>query len=99
MHEMDMGNALDAVYSGHAVGLCKATLRRVDGIVTVPIAGGPLRWRHLLGWHPRSETAAGFADTMLTHAIAAYEESAARNTHYVQWRKANPRFGPQLSIA
>jgi DNA-binding transcriptional LysR family regulator len=93
MYEMDIGNALDAVQSGHAIGLCKATFRRVDGIVTVPIAGGPLRWRHLLGWHSRGE-AAGFADVMHAHAVAAYEESAARNPHYVEWRKVNPRFGP-----
>ncbi|GHJ47883.1 LysR family transcriptional regulator [Catellatospora sp. TT07R-123] len=98
MYEMDIGNALDAVHAGHAVGLCKATFRRVDGIATVPIAGGPLRWRHLLGWHPRG-AAAGFADAMLAHAAAAYEESAARNPHYLKWREANPRFAPRASIA
>ncbi|MEU8078492.1 LysR family transcriptional regulator [Catellatospora citrea] len=98
MYEMDIGNAVDAVLSGHAVGLCKATFRRVDGIATVPLAGGPLRWRHLLGWHPRSE-AAGYADVMLAHAAAAYAESAARNPHYLEWGKANPQFGPRVSIA
>ncbi len=98
MHEMDVGNVLDVVQAGHAVGLCKATFRRVDGITTVPIAGGPLRWRHLLGWHPRSG-AADFADTMLALAIAAYEDSAARNQHYLEWLKFNPQFGIQLSIA
>lgn len=98
IHEMDIGNALDAVHAGHAVGLCKATFRRVDGIATVPIAGGPLRWRHLLGWHPRREAAA-FADAVHAHAVAAYEESAARNPHYLKWCEANPRFGPPLSIA
>jgi DNA-binding transcriptional LysR family regulator len=91
MHEMDIGNAIDAVQTGHAVGLCKATFRQVHGIATIPIAGAPLRWRHLLGWHPRSQ-ATLFADTVLAHAIAAYEESAARNRHYVEWRKANPQF-------
>ena len=93
MYEMDIGNAIDTVQSGHAVGLCKATFRRVDGIATLPIAGGPLRWRHLLGWHPSSEASA-YADVMLAHAVAAYGESAARNPHYLQWCKANPRFGP-----
>ncbi|MBB5868342.1 DNA-binding transcriptional LysR family regulator [Allocatelliglobosispora scoriae] len=93
MYEMDFGNAIDVVLAGHAVGLCKATFRRVDGVATVPIAGGPLRWRHLLGWHPRSE-AARFAETMHTHAAAAYEESADRNPHYIEWRKAYPQFGP-----
>jgi DNA-binding transcriptional LysR family regulator len=98
MYEMDIGNAVDAVQAGYAVGLCKATFRRVDGIVTVPIAGGPLRWRHLLGWHPRSD-AATFADVVLEHAVAAYAESAARNPHYLQWCKENPQFGPRLTIA
>jgi hypothetical protein len=70
----------------------------VDGIATVPIAGAPLRWRHLLGWHPRS-TAASFAESMLAHSIAAYEDSAARNPHYIEWLKLHPQFKPQLTIA
>ncbi len=98
MHEMDFGNAIDAVQAGHAIGLCKATFRRVDGIVTLPIADGPLRWRHLLGWHPRSEAAA-YGDVVLGHAVAAYAESAARNPHYLKWCEANPRFGPPQAIA
>ena len=52
MYEMDVGSCIDLVQAGHAVGLCQATFRRVHGLATVPIAGAPLRWRHLLGWHP-----------------------------------------------
>jgi DNA-binding transcriptional LysR family regulator len=98
MYEMDVGNVIDLVQAGHAVGLCKATFRRTHGIATVPIAGAPLRWRHLLGWHPRSQAAVS-ADAMLAHAVAAYEESAARNQHYIDWLKLHPQFKPQLSIA
>jgi hypothetical protein len=36
---------------------------------------------------------------MLAHSIAAYEVSAARNPHYIEWLKLNPQFKPQLTIA
>ncbi|HCT79218.1 MAG TPA: LysR family transcriptional regulator [Micromonosporaceae bacterium] len=98
MYEMDIGGCIDLVQEGHAVGLCQATFRRVHGLVAVPIAGAPLRWRHLLGWHPES-AAASFAGAALAHAVAAYEDSAARNPRYAHWLTLNPKFGAQLSIA
>lgn len=98
LYEMDTGGCMDLVQEGHAVGLCQATFRRAHGLVTVPIAGAPLRWRHLLGWHPESPVA-HFADTVLEYATAAYLDAISRNPRYLEWLKLNPQFGAQLSIA
>jgi len=98
MYEMDVGGCIDLVQEGHAIGLCQATFRRVHGLVTVPIAGAPLRWRHLLGWHPGSANA-HFARTVLDYATASYLDAIARNPRYAEWLGRNPQFGTQLSIA
>jgi DNA-binding transcriptional LysR family regulator len=92
MYEMDVGGCIDFVQSGHAVGLCQATFRQVKGLVAVPLAGAPLRWRHLLGWHPDSP-AADFAPAALMHAAGAYADSLERNPRYAQWLTLNPSFG------
>jgi len=97
MYEMDTGGCIDLVQSGHAIGLCQATFRRVHGLTAVPIAGAPLRWRHLLGWHPDSP-AADFADTVLDHAAAAYHDAAQRNPRYARWLEKNPQFGSVATI-
>jgi DNA-binding transcriptional LysR family regulator len=84
LYELDVGGCIDLVQSGHAVGLCQATFRKAEGLVTIPVSGNPLRWRHLLGWHPASGAAA-FADDALAHAVAAHAEAAQRNPRYARW--------------
>jgi len=95
MYETDIRGCIDLVESGEAVALCQATFRPVTGLVTRPLAGAPLRWRLLLGWHPDTPAAA-FADVVLTHATAAYTASLARNRQYLDWLVGNPAFGAQL---
>ena len=97
MYEMDTGGCIDLVGEGHAVGLCQATFRRVHGLTTVPIAGAPLRWRHLLGWHPDSPVA-DFADTVLEYAAAAYCDAAQRIPRYARFLEKYPHFGAAPSI-
>jgi hypothetical protein len=82
------------VESGEAVALCQATFRPVSGLEIRPLAGAPLRWRLLLGWHPEA-VAAKFADGVLGHAVAAYEDTVGRNPLYQRWLTANPTFGSQ----
>jgi DNA-binding transcriptional LysR family regulator len=97
MYEMDTGGCIDLVQEGHAVGLCQATFRRVHGLTTVPITGAPLRWRHLLGWHPDSPVAE-FADTVLEYAAAAYNDAAQRIPRYARFLEKYPHFGAAASI-
>jgi DNA-binding transcriptional LysR family regulator len=92
MYEMDVGGCIDLVQSGHAIGLCQATFRRVHGLVAVPIANAPLRWRHLLGWHPGG-AAATFSDTVIKCATEAYHEATQRNPRYAAWLGEHPSFG------
>lgn len=78
--------------AGVAVALCQATFRPVAGLVTRRIAGTPLRWRLLLGWHPDSPAAQG-ADLVLETAKAAYVDSLAPHPEYLSWLLSNPGFG------
>lgn len=71
MYETDTTSCVHLVRVGRAVGLCRATFPPTPGLTTRPVAGTPLLWRHLLGWHPaaqREETAAG----VLAQARAAH---------------------------
>jgi DNA-binding transcriptional LysR family regulator len=84
LFETDVRGAVDLIESGDAVGLCQATLRPMAGLVTAPIAGAPLRWRQLLGWHPASPAAADAAQ-LWTYAIESYADAVRRNPRYAAW--------------
>jgi DNA-binding transcriptional LysR family regulator len=92
--ETDTGGCLDLVERDAAIGLCQGTFRDVPGLVKIPIAGTPLRWRHLLGWHPES-VAADFADEVHRHATAAYLDTVGRTPRYADWLRRHPRLGTQ----
>ncbi|MGW7303571.1 LysR family transcriptional regulator [Streptomyces sp. NPDC054829] len=71
MYETDTFSCVHLVRVGRAVGLCRASFPQTPGIVTRPLTGTPLVWRHLLGWHPaaqRPDTAA----TVLDRARSAH---------------------------
>ncbi|MET8467348.1 LysR substrate-binding domain-containing protein, partial [Micromonospora zamorensis] len=92
VYETDIRGCVDLVDAGVAVALCQATFRPVAGLVTRRIAGTPLRWRLLLGWHPDSPAAQG-ADLVLETAKAAYVDSLAPHPEYLSWLLSNPGFG------
>ncbi|MFD4629669.1 LysR substrate-binding domain-containing protein [Streptomyces sp. NPDC058284] len=87
VYETDVASCVHLVQVGRAVGLCRATFPPTPGLVTRPLAGAPLYWRHLLGWHPAApahDTAAAvFAQTRAAHA-----EAAARSESYTAWLSA-----------
>ncbi|MFJ5708563.1 LysR substrate-binding domain-containing protein [Streptomyces sp. NPDC093105] len=78
VYETDTASCVHLVQVGRAVGLCRATFPATPGIVTRPLTGAPLLWRHLLGWHPEGRAAARSA-AVLTHARAAHAEALARS--------------------
>ncbi|MGW4375375.1 LysR family transcriptional regulator [Streptomyces albidoflavus] len=82
--ETDTASCVHLVQVGRAVGLCRATFPPTPGLVTRPLAGAPLSWRHLLGHHSGSP-AAGAAAAVLGHARAAYREAAVRSDSYRAW--------------
>jgi len=98
IYEMDVGGCIDLVASGAGVVLCQGAFRGMPGVAMVPIAGTPLRWRHLLGWHPDS-VAAAVAGEVLTLAGAAYQDVIDRRPVYARWLAANPAFGVQSTVA
>jgi len=92
--EIEPGGILDLVASGSAVALCQGTTRDLPGAVAVPVAGTPLRWRHLLGWDPgrhAEATVAGVFDL----AVRAYLEIVEQRPRYARWLAAHPGFGAQ----
>ncbi|RKT56021.1 LysR family transcriptional regulator [Saccharothrix australiensis] len=92
MYEVDINSCIDLAQSGDAVALCQPTFRRAPGLVAMPIAGAPLRWRHLLGWDPEAPAAA-FAPQVLRYAGEAYRETAERNPRYTAWLASHPEYG------
>ncbi|MFI5486344.1 LysR family transcriptional regulator [Micromonospora echinaurantiaca] len=92
VYEADVRGCVDLVDAGEAVALCQATFRPVAGLVTRRLAGTPLRWRLLLGWHPESPAALG-ADLVLETALAAYTDALAPHPAYLAWLMRNPEFG------
>ncbi|MEH0825368.1 MULTISPECIES: LysR family transcriptional regulator [unclassified Micromonospora] len=92
VYETDVRGCMDLVDAGEGVALCQATFRPVAGLVTRRLAGTPLRWRLLLGWHPDS-AAARVAELVLEKALAAYTDSLAAHPAYLAWLLRNPAFG------
>lgn len=94
MYEGDVRTCVELVEAGTAVAPCQSSFRPPPGLVCRPIAGTPLQWRHLLGWHPEA-SAARHADRIVEYAIAAYQDAVARLPHYRRWLRYQPRFGVQ----
>ncbi len=92
MYEVDINSCIDLAQSGDVVALCQPTFRRAPGLVAMPIAGVPLRWRHLIGWDPESP-AATFGPQVLRYAGESYRETAERNPRYTQWLPSHPEYG------
>ncbi|MEU6151745.1 LysR family transcriptional regulator [Actinosynnema sp. NPDC047251] len=92
MYEVDINSCIDLAASGDAVALCQPTFRRAPGVVAIPLAGAPLRWRHLIGWDPESP-AAEFAPHVLRYAGEAYRDTAERNPRYAAWLRTHRDFG------
>ncbi|MGW6916158.1 LysR family transcriptional regulator [Kitasatospora sp. NPDC054939] len=92
VYETDTAACVHLVQVGRAVGLCRATFPPTTGVVTVPLAGAPLSWRHLVGWHPASP-AAGAAAEVTGLARAAHAEAARRSASYARWLDGGVREG------
>ncbi|MCB5168150.1 LysR family transcriptional regulator [Streptomyces bambusae] len=78
VYETDTASCVHLVQVGRAVGLCRATFPATPGLVTRPLTGTPLTWRHLLGWHPDAP-AAPRAPAVTAHARAAHTAALARS--------------------
>ncbi|GGQ19652.1 LysR family transcriptional regulator [Streptomyces roseolilacinus] len=85
VYETDTASCVHLAQVGRAVGLCRATFPDTAGLVTRPLAGTPLVWRHLIGWHPAASAALA-APSVVAQARAAHTEAAARSRSYAAWR-------------
>jgi DNA-binding transcriptional LysR family regulator len=92
MYEVDVRTAVDLVEAGETVALCQSSFRPPDGLVAVPIAGTPLRWRHLVGWMPENVSIKDVVH-LLEVARESYEEVVARIPRTITWLAKNSAFG------
>ncbi|MEU3163151.1 LysR family transcriptional regulator [Streptosporangium sp. NPDC006930] len=92
IYETDVATCMHLAKVGRAAALCQATFQPVEGLQLVPLAGAPLRWRQLLGWHPEAASAA-VAASILEHAKAAHSDAIGRSRRYAAWLTENPRLG------
>ncbi|HZF89101.1 LysR family transcriptional regulator [Streptomyces sp.] len=88
VYETDTSSLVHLVQVGRAIGLCRATFPASPGIVTRPLTGTPLAWRHLLGWHAVTQDA-DLAETVLAQARVAHAGVAARSDSYTRWLAAH----------
>jgi DNA-binding transcriptional LysR family regulator len=98
IYEMDVGACIDLVMGGTGVVLCQATFRQLPNIAMVPIAGTPMSWRHLVGWHPDS-VAAHAAAEVVALAVTAYREVVEQRPTYAAWLSGHPGFGVPAGAA
>ncbi|RBQ18887.1 LysR family transcriptional regulator [Spongiactinospora rosea] len=82
--------ALGMIGAGRCVGMFQATSRESPGIVIRPVAGTPLRHRHVLGWTEHGPMA-GFAADLVRSVTQAYWADALNAPIYASWLK---RHGP-----
>ncbi|MBP2473963.1 DNA-binding transcriptional LysR family regulator [Crossiella equi] len=95
LYETDVVSCVDLVRSGDAVALCQPTFREMPGVLAVPLAGTPLRWRQYIGW-PGDLRTPGEAEEVAGYALAAYDEAVDRSPGYRDWLDRNPGFGRRL---
>ncbi|UED86446.1 LysR family transcriptional regulator [Streptomyces profundus] len=91
-YETDVAACVHLVQLGSAIGLCRATLPPTPGVAVRPLAGVPLRWRHLLGRLPDAPPEP-VADDILGHARAVYQEAVLRSAALRGWLPGHPGFG------
>jgi DNA-binding transcriptional LysR family regulator len=89
IYETDVSTCIHLAQVGRAVALCQATHQPAAGLVMLPLAGTPLRWRHLLGRHPTAADAAW----VLSQARQAHAEAVRRSLVYSDWLVRNTGFG------
>lgn len=98
LYEADVLTCFELVSSGDAVGLCQGGFRRAEGVVAVPLAESPLKWRQALGWHPEAP-AAEFAEYLVRYASESYAAAVRRSPRYAGWLDEHPQFGLPALLA
>jgi DNA-binding transcriptional LysR family regulator len=90
-YESDSATCIEMSRTGRAVTLCLPT-RRAPGVVVRPIAGGPLRWVHVMVW-PADMSGHAVRDLLLRRAGEAYTQIVSSAPAYGDWLSHNPTFG------
>jgi hypothetical protein len=92
LYELPAAAGMELVEAGAAVALCRTSFRPPPGLVSVPLAETPLRWRHLLGWRSGSVSMAD-AGKITESAKSAYADALKRIPKNAEWIAQRPEFG------
>ncbi|MFE3200257.1 LysR family transcriptional regulator [Embleya sp. NPDC055664] len=92
VYETDVAACVYLSQVGRAVGLCRATMPPTPGIARVALAGTPLSWRHLIGWHPHAP-AARTASLVTEQARAAHAAAVREAPDYADWLTDHEGYG------
>lgn len=88
-YEAEGRQLLEIVRAGLAVSLCQATYAEVPGVTVRPLAGNPIRYRHVLAWHREGPLAPHGAE-ILRRAREAYRYACANSPAYARWQRRFP---------
>ncbi|MBG0833212.1 LysR family transcriptional regulator [Planomonospora sp. ID67723] len=83
-YSADLSLALDLIASARCVGMFQATSKGYPGIAIRPLAGTPLRFRHLVGWTEQGPVAR-LAPELVTAVTTAYWAEARQAPVYAAW--------------
>ncbi|MFB9718445.1 LysR family transcriptional regulator [Planobispora longispora] len=83
-YSADLSLALDLIASARCVGMFQATSKGYAGIAIRPLAGTPLRFRHMIGWTEQGPVAPRAAE--LVQAVTrSYWAEVRRAPVYAAW--------------
>jgi DNA-binding transcriptional LysR family regulator len=84
MGEAEWTTAVDQVRAGRAVALVEPGQLDPPGVVTVPLAGAPLRRTHYLGWRHDADLRVDL-EAVEGAAHRAHRDAVRRSPQYEQW--------------
>ncbi|WP_312863911.1 LysR family transcriptional regulator [Streptosporangium saharense] len=94
-YSADLSLAIDLIAAGRCVGMFQATSKGYPGIVIRPLAGTPLRFRHMIGWTEHGPIARHGPD--LVQAVTkTYWSEVRRAPVYASWLRRHVPLSPPV---
>lgn len=94
IYELDGRTAIELTEAGQVVTLCQSSFVPPPGLRSIPIAGTPLTWRHVVGW--RSDHPAHQIDQLTCYAVESYRERINQIPGRAEWLARRPHLGAYI---
>ncbi|MER5625688.1 LysR family transcriptional regulator [Streptosporangium sp. NPDC002544] len=83
-YSADLSLAIDLISSGRCVGMFQATSKGHPGVTIRPLAGTPLRFRHMIGWTEHGPVAR-YGHELVRAVTRTYWAEVRRAPVYASW--------------